>query len=569
MRDAWAWVKSLYQPRQIVKTGTTGRPRRVGKAAAISQICRFEAMENRRLFTSVTFTLDSTHSSLDLSGLVLTQYPISEQGTGGLTTSYTGTITADLTGSSLTFKSASIAANNNGSWEAAGGGALANTAAPANYGAAATAVGIATAFAYRNLNLNLASAGATTVGSNGSFALSGETFSLTTGETDGGAPKLGNSSTAYPLAGGSGPNAATATGSLVTSNGTSTLTLPVDLTMVIPSGGVNFTVELTGTLTASSKGGSTGGTGTISGIAWKDTNGNGALDAGEPRFPGVQVYLDMNKDGTFDAGDVAQISDANGQYSFTNLAAGTYQLRETLPAGYKITHAPAVGFYTLALAAGQSISASFGNAPVSTGDTTPPTSSVAPLPATETTLSFTVSWSGTDNAGGSGLANYDIYYNDNGGALKLFENHTTATSAVFTGVNGHRYAFFSRARDNAGNLEAAPATADARTTINVNTTADTTPPTSSVAPLPATEPTSFTLNWSGTDNPGGSGIANYDIYYNDNGGAVKLLLSATSATSFQFTGVSGHRYAFFSRARDKAGNLEAAPSTADAVTTVH
>ena len=32
-----------------------------------------------------------------------------------------------------------------------------------------------------------------------------------------------------------------------------------------------------------------------------------------------------------------------------------------------------------------------------------------------TTPSFTVSWSGSDDAGGSGIASYDIYVSDNGG----------------------------------------------------------------------------------------------------------------------------------------------------------
>jgi polygalacturonase len=204
----------------------------------------------------------------------------------------------------------------------------------------------------------------------------------------------------------------------------------------------------------------------------------------------------------------------------------------------------------------------------STADTTPPSSSVAALPSSEPTTSFTLNWSGTDNTGGSGLANYDIYYNDNGGAVKLLLSKTTLTSTTFNGANGHRYAFYSRARDNAGNLEAAPSVADAVTTVKVSGS-DTTPPSSHVNALPSTEPTaSFTISWTGTDNTGGSGLANFDIYYNDNGGTVKLLLDHTTLTSMTFKGVSGHRYAFYSRARDNAGNLEAAPSVADAVTVV-
>ncbi len=98
-------------------------------------------------------------------------------------------------------------------------------------------------------------------------------------------------------------------------------------------------------------------------------------------------------------------------------------------------------------------------------DTTAPTSSVAALPS-QVTSPFEVSWSGSD--GGtwvSGLANHDIYVSDNGGASALWLDHTTDTSADYDGVGGHTYAFYSRARDKAGNVEAAPATPDAQTTV--------------------------------------------------------------------------------------------------------
>ena len=55
-----------------------------------------------------------------------------------------------------------------------------------------------------------------------------------------------------------------------------------------------------------------------------------------------------------------------------------------------------------------------------------PTSSVAALPAIETTASFTVSWSGQDDAGGSGIATYDVYVSDNGGPFVPFLTGTTA-----------------------------------------------------------------------------------------------------------------------------------------------
>ena len=98
-------------------------------------------------------------------------------------------------------------------------------------------------------------------------------------------------------------------------------------------------------------------------------------------------------------------------------------------------------------------------------DSQPPTSSVASLPPFTITDSFNVSWSGTD-AGISGLKNYDIYVSIDGGPYTLWQDATSATSAAFTVVEGSQFRFYSRARDNAGNLEAAPATPDAQTTVD-------------------------------------------------------------------------------------------------------
>ncbi|MEO8356949.1 MAG: S8 family serine peptidase [Chloroflexota bacterium] len=78
--------------------------------------------------------------------------------------------------------------------------------------------------------------------------------------------------------------------------------------------------------------------------------------------------------------------------------------------------------------------------------------------------------------------------------------------------------------------------------------------------------TSFTVNWTGTDAT--SGIASHDIQYQDNGGAWTNWLSATTSTSSTFNGALGHTYTFRSRARDRAGNVESWPASADAQTTI-
>ena len=93
-----------------------------------------------------------------------------------------------------------------------------------------------------------------------------------------------------------------------------------------------------------------------------------------------------------------------------------------------------------------------------------PTSAVAPLPATSE-QTFTISWSGDDPAGGAGLQSYDIFVAENDGPYQPFLSGTTETSAQFTGQPGTTYRFYSIARDNAGNVEAPPATPDATTTV--------------------------------------------------------------------------------------------------------
>jgi len=81
----------------------------------------------------------------------------------------------------------------------------------------------------------------------------------------------------------------------------------------------------------------------------------------------------------------------------------------------------------------------------------PTTSMTATLRnSTEIHLSLT----GADPAGGSGLKDYTIYASDNGGGFTPVLNHITDTSAVFTGVPGHNYRFFSIGRDNVGLVEA-------------------------------------------------------------------------------------------------------------------
>ena len=76
---------------------------------------------------------------------------------------------------------------------------------------------------------------------------------------------------------------------------------------------------------------------TISGSKFQDTNGNAFRDVGEPGLPGVTIFLDLNHDGKLDPGDPSTVTDANGNFSFSNLGPGTYVVREVVPAGFTQT----------------------------------------------------------------------------------------------------------------------------------------------------------------------------------------------------------------------------------------
>jgi len=79
---------------------------------------------------------------------------------------------------------------------------------------------------------------------------------------------------------------------------------------------------------------------------------------------------------------------------------------------------------------------------------------------------------------------------------------------------------------------------------------DKTPPTTSMTPLPATSPATFTVSWSGSDD---SGIDHYLIWVRVDGGKWQPWLE-TASIQGQYTGQSGSRYEFAAWAVDLAGN---------------
>ncbi len=77
--------------------------------------------------------------------------------------------------------------------------------------------------------------------------------------------------------------------------------------------------------------------GSIRGTKFNDTNTNGRLDPGELGLGDVTLYLDLNNNGFFEDGEARTITDGNGQYSFQDIPADTYTIREIPQPGFTQT----------------------------------------------------------------------------------------------------------------------------------------------------------------------------------------------------------------------------------------
>jgi RHS repeat-associated protein len=154
----------------------------------------------------------------------------------------------------------------------------------------------------------------------------------------------------------------------------------------------------------------------------------------------------------------------------------TIQPKPGLPTGTQITNVAQINFDQNGIIATDQVNdedPSQGIDPAKqalvTIDSGAPTSSVFALPPQESSTSFTVSWSGQDDPGGSGIASYSIYVAEDGGSFQPWLTGVTSTSATYTGQFGHTYGFYSIATDNVGNQEVKNAVADTQTSLQEST----------------------------------------------------------------------------------------------------
>ena len=98
--------------------------------------------------------------------------------------------------------------------------------------------------------------------------------------------------------------------------------------------------------------------GSISGSKWNDLDGDGVWDENEPALSGWTIQLDIGQNGTVDQ---TVVTNSEGNYSFTGLDAGRYQVSEDQKQGWKRTF-PLEPAHPVTLATGQSVvGINFGN----------------------------------------------------------------------------------------------------------------------------------------------------------------------------------------------------------------
>lgn len=71
----------------------------------------------------------------------------------------------------------------------------------------------------------------------------------------------------------------------------------------------------------------------ISGIVWGDADRSRTFDETESPASGVTVFIDANNNGKLDSGERSDLTDADGAYLFSGLAAGTYDVSVVNPSG--------------------------------------------------------------------------------------------------------------------------------------------------------------------------------------------------------------------------------------------
>ncbi len=100
--------------------------------------------------------------------------------------------------------------------------------------------------------------------------------------------------------------------------------------------------------------------GSIQGSKWNDANANGIWDKGENALAGWTIYIDSVANGTLDPWELSTVTNADGQYTFSNLGPGEYAIQEVNQKGWIQTFPTTP--YAVNLKAGEKLTGiNFGN----------------------------------------------------------------------------------------------------------------------------------------------------------------------------------------------------------------
>jgi serine-aspartate repeat-containing protein C/D/E len=156
--------------------------------------------------------------------------------------------------------------------------------------------------------------------------------------------------------------------------------------------------------------------GSISGQKWHDLDADGVKDGGEPGLENWTIYLDSDGDNVQDGGEPSTTTNASGNYTFSNLAPGNYDVREVLQANWVCSFpASTCEHSAVAVASGQNVTGiDFGNY-----------QNVAPSGVKYHDLNA----DGDQDGGEPGLQNWTIYIDSDGDNVHDGGEPSTTTAA--------------------------------------------------------------------------------------------------------------------------------------------
>jgi uncharacterized repeat protein (TIGR03806 family) len=197
--------------------------------------------------------------------------------------------------------------------------------------------------------------------------------------------------------------------------------------------------------------------------------------------------------------------------------------------------------------------------PMVSVDTTAP-SIPAMLRATSVTATqIDLAWDASTDTGGSGMAGYRVYRDDD-----LVSGTGLVAATVYASVGlaaGKSYAFTVRAVDGAGNVSADSNRLVVSTANDADTTAPSVPATLSGT---AVSNSQINLTWTASTDTGGSGLAGYRVY---RGGTLSSGTTLVTGNTYNDTGLAANTpYAYYVRAVDRAGNVSANSNTVTVTT---